>query len=132
MMLAWERVLVDGSITGTRELPGPDGARLRVVYYGLANALPGLHVGAFAPAGWSQGELGPADDEGASGTAVLTERQREVLQLAADGVSGSRAAESLVLSPETVKTHFSNIYERLGVSNRAAAVAKAIRLGYIV
>jgi DNA-binding CsgD family transcriptional regulator len=133
MMVAWRRVLEAGSVTGTRELPGPGGARLRVVYYGLANVLPGRHVGVFAPAGWSEDDLGLGDDEGAGGPpALLTPREREILQLAADGFSGSGTAERLVLSPATVKTHFSNIYEKLGVPGRAAAVAKAMRLGYIV
>ncbi|MEA2288463.1 MAG: Bacterial regulatory protein luxR family, partial [Solirubrobacteraceae bacterium] len=37
----------------------------------------------------------------------------------------------LILSPATVKTHFENIYEKLGVSDRAAAVAHAMRIGLI-
>jgi DNA-binding CsgD family transcriptional regulator len=133
MMLAWERVLRVGFATGTRELPGPNGGRLRIVYYGLANALPGRHVGAFAPAGWSSDELGLVDgDEDAwASPALLTAREREILQLVADGLSGPEAAEQLVVSPATVKSHFRNIHLKLEVPNRAAAVAKAMRLGYI-
>jgi DNA-binding CsgD family transcriptional regulator len=61
----------------------------------------------------------------------LTERELEVLRLAAAGKSGPRIAEVLFLSPATVKTHFEHIYEKLGVGDRAAAVAYALRTGLI-
>jgi PAS domain S-box-containing protein len=61
----------------------------------------------------------------------LTPRELEVLQLAANGHSGTAIASRLVISPSTIKTHFNHIYEKLGVSDRAAAVASALRLGLI-
>jgi DNA-binding CsgD family transcriptional regulator len=61
----------------------------------------------------------------------LTPRELEVLRVAAEGNTGPQIAASLFISPATVKTHFDNIYEKLGVSDRAAAVAQAIRLGLI-
>jgi two-component system nitrate/nitrite response regulator NarL len=66
-----------------------------------------------------------------NGRRHLTPREVEILQLAADGSAGKEIAARLVVSPATVKTHFSNIYEKLGVSDRAAAVATAMRLGVI-
>ena len=63
--------------------------------------------------------------------APLSEREIEVLRLAAEGLSGPGIAEQLVLSPATVKTHFEHIYEKLGVGDRAAAVAHALRTGMI-
>ena len=54
-----------------------------------------------------------------------------MLRLAAEGLSGPGIAERLVLSPATVKTHFEHIYEKLGVGDRAAAVAQALRTGLI-
>ena len=63
---------------------------------------------------------------------TLTPRQVEVLRLAAEGCSGREIAERLVISPTTVKSHFESIYERLGVSDRASAVAEAMRHGLIV
>jgi len=63
--------------------------------------------------------------------APLSEREIEVLRLAAEGLSGPGIAERLVLSPATVKTHFEHIYEKLGVGDRAAAVAHALRTGMI-
>jgi PAS domain S-box-containing protein len=61
----------------------------------------------------------------------LTPRELEILQLAAKGHSGRRIAESLVITPATVKTHFEHIYEKLRVRDRTAAVAEALRLGLI-
>jgi DNA-binding CsgD family transcriptional regulator len=62
---------------------------------------------------------------------VITDRQVEVLGLAARGLSGPQIAERLTISPKTVKTHFEHSYARLGVHSRAAAVAEAIRLGLV-
>jgi DNA-binding CsgD family transcriptional regulator len=61
----------------------------------------------------------------------LTDRELEVLALAAEGFSGPRIAERLFVSPATVKTHFDHIYEKLGVGDRAAAVAHALRTGLL-
>jgi ATP/maltotriose-dependent transcriptional regulator MalT len=65
------------------------------------------------------------------GAAELSPRELDVLRLAADGNTGAQIARALVLSPATVKTHFEHIYEKLGVSDRAAAVARGLRLGLI-
>jgi len=62
---------------------------------------------------------------------VLTAREREILVLVADGLSAPAIAEQLVLSPATVRTHLQHIYEKLGVSDRAAAVAEAMRRGLL-
>lgn len=61
----------------------------------------------------------------------LTKRQRQILQLLADGESTTVAAEVLDLSEETVKTHTKNIFTRLGARNRAHAVALGLRHGQI-
>ena len=63
--------------------------------------------------------------------ALLTAREIEMLQLAARGLSGRETAERLTISPATVKTHMENIYRKLGVSDKASAVAHALRLGII-
>jgi DNA-binding NarL/FixJ family response regulator len=57
----------------------------------------------------------------------ITRRQREILQLLADGESTTRAARELDLSEETVKTHMKNIFARLEARNRAHAVAIGLR-----
>jgi two-component system, NarL family, nitrate/nitrite response regulator NarL len=61
----------------------------------------------------------------------LSPREREILTLAAEGRSGPEIARLLFLSPSTVKTHLANIYDKLDVSDRAAAVAKALREGVL-
>jgi two-component system nitrate/nitrite response regulator NarL len=62
---------------------------------------------------------------------MLTPREREVLVLAAEGLSASGIGERLFLSPSTVKTHLAHLYEKLGVSDRTAAVAEAFRQGLV-
>lgn len=62
---------------------------------------------------------------------VLSEREQEVLRLIADGLSAPEVGEALFLSPATVKTHLQHIYEKLEVSDRAAAVATAMRRGLL-
>jgi ATP/maltotriose-dependent transcriptional regulator MalT len=62
---------------------------------------------------------------------ILTAREREVLALVADGRSNPEIAGDLGLSPKTVNRHVENIFDKLAVSSRAAAVAKALRTGAI-
>jgi DNA-binding NarL/FixJ family response regulator len=61
----------------------------------------------------------------------LTAREREVLQLVAEGHTDREVADVLVLSPRTVNRHLSNIFVKLDVAGRAAAVAYAIRQGMV-
>ena len=132
MEATWARLLDTGWVEGPFEVSVPDGSSFDVVYCGLANALPGLHLFAFAPAGWPEEELSALEaNRSDSSLAPLTPREREVLQLAAEGLSGPSTADRLVVSPGTVKTHLSNIYAKLGVNDRAAAVATGLRFGLI-
>lgn len=62
---------------------------------------------------------------------VLTPREREILVLTAEGHSAPDIAKQLYLSSATVKTHLQHLYEKLGVSDRAAAVAEAMRRGLL-
>ncbi len=62
----------------------------------------------------------------------LTHRQREILQLLADGESTTVAARELDLSEETIKTHTKHALARLGARNRTHAVAIALRESLIV
>lgn len=61
----------------------------------------------------------------AAARAGMTRREGEVLSLVAEGLSNRQIAERLVVSEHTVHRHLANIYVRLGVSSRAAAVALA-------
>jgi ATP/maltotriose-dependent transcriptional regulator MalT len=59
--------------------------------------------------------------------ATLTKREREVLDIVADGATNHDVADALVVSPGTVKKHLDNIYTKLGVGTRGAAVERASR-----
>ena len=65
------------------------------------------------------------------GLRTLSKRELEVLRLAADGLSSPEIAKRLMIGPATVKTHFTHVYEKLGVRDRSAAVAVAMRQGLI-
>ena len=62
---------------------------------------------------------------------LLTPREREILALMADGLSAPAIGERLYLATATVKSHQAHIYEKLDVSDRAAAVAAAMRAGLL-
>nr|BFE75469.1 hypothetical protein GCM10020092_087700 [Actinoplanes digitatis] len=68
---------------------------------------------------------------GADGTQALTDREREVLRLVAEGRSNSRIAQQLYISPKTASVHVSRIIAKLEVANRGEAAAVAHRLGLI-
>lgn len=61
----------------------------------------------------------------------LTQRESEVLRLLARGFSVSGIARAIFVSDSTAKTHISKIYEKLGASNRADAIMKAVRSGLL-
>jgi DNA-binding NarL/FixJ family response regulator len=68
----------------------------------------------------------PADEPG------LSPRQLEILGLLAEGRTQKQIAAALVISPKTVGTHIQAVLGRLGVHNRAQAVAEAFRRGIVV
>ena len=103
------------------EIVAADGSRRLVDFRTSRQAGPGEHL-------ITVRELGHTSMRGTP----LTARERQVLQLAADGGgSTSEIAKQLVVSAGTVKTHFEHAYQKLGVSDRAAAVAEGIRRGLI-
>ena len=62
---------------------------------------------------------------------ALSPREQEILHMIAEGKSLPQIAKELYLGLTTVKTHVQHLYEKLGVSDRAAAVASAMRRGLI-
>jgi two-component system nitrate/nitrite response regulator NarL len=61
----------------------------------------------------------------------LTARELEVLRLVAEGLTSPQIAERMAIKASTVKTHVQNVFEKLGVSDRAAAVAAGMRRGLV-
>ena len=69
-----------------------------------------------------------SDEESAANT--LTEREMEVLKLAAKGVSNRDIAERLFVSTRTVQTHLSNIFKKLAVASRTEAILYGLKRGW--
>ncbi len=104
---------------------GPDG-RERVVagagHRGGAGRRPGGEPGAAA---------GTGPERGAAAAAGLSPRELEVLALLVAGGTNQEIADALFLSPRTVQAHLANLFAKLGVHTRAAAVARAYELGLV-
>ncbi len=90
-----------------------------VIQPNLARSLLRLIGSAAAPP-----EMGPA-------ASLLTDRELEILQIIAKGLSNNEAAKVLGLSKATIRTHLEHIYEKLDVTNRVEAVTEGIRQGII-
>ena len=83
------------------------------------------------PPGVAAGLAGEIRLRAQSSGPALSERERQVLQAFARGLSVPQAAAELFLGVSTVKTHTQRLYEKLGVSDRAAAVAEGMRRGLV-
>ncbi len=83
------------------------------------------------PAALAAGLAGEIRIRARSQGPVLSERERQVLQAYARGLSMPQVAAELFIGVSTVKTHTQRLYEKLGVSERAAAVAEAMRRGLL-
>ena len=70
-------------------------------------------------------------DRGNGHLPQLTPREREVIELLADGHGASQIAHALNVGTTTAKKHLANLYEKLGAGNSASAVARALRLQLI-
>jgi DNA-binding CsgD family transcriptional regulator len=64
-----------------------------------------------------------SDGPGPSVSQGLTPREKEIMDLIAEGLSNRQIAERLVISPKTVKNHICNIYQRIGIHERRQAVS---------
>lgn len=100
-------------------------AAIHAVGQGLWVGAPGLVEGLmrFQKAGESSGEESLIEP--------LTVREKEVLQLMAQGLANKQIALSLGISEHTVKFHLSALYAKLGISSRTEAVRRGIELGLI-
>jgi DNA-binding NarL/FixJ family response regulator len=76
----------------------------------------------------TQGVFGRLTDKDPT---ALTDRELDVLRQISQGQSTKEVAAQLYLSDETIKTHLKNIFRKLGVHDRAEAIAEAFRKGLV-
>ena len=82
--------------------------------------------------GWRRCYQSDAEPARISGSSEhLTARERQILKLIAQGLSNKEMARTLVIAPETVKSHVKRVYAKLGVDRRVQAVARGQSLGLI-
>jgi DNA-binding NarL/FixJ family response regulator len=107
-------------------------AAVRALAEGLAAVSPALLQQALAAGNGSSADAaGMAGDGEDAPLAPLTEREVDVLLRLAQGLTNKQIALALGISEHTVKFHVSSIYSKLGVSNRAEAVRKGARKGWV-
>jgi DNA-binding CsgD family transcriptional regulator len=115
----WERFLAQGTMQGVYELSDGIGEGVRVTYVAIARVLPDRHLSYLL--------VSRADRESDS----LTARERDVVALAAHGLTSGAIAETLTVSRSTVESHFRGAVRRLGARNRTHAIALALAWGEI-
>jgi len=98
---------------------------------GVRSAHAGRPVLAPSVASRLMGMVGGAVQRPALGTTALSQRELEVLRLVAGGAGNREIARRLFISEATVKTHLLHMYDKLGVRERAAAVAVAYQRGLL-
>jgi DNA-binding CsgD family transcriptional regulator len=122
-----------GGLRGTLGLPALSSSGVVCVLELYSTAAPRLSERMMQVLGALTHELGAffARRRGELDLSPLTAREVEVLTLAAHGLPVSSIGERLTISRGTVKSHLEHIYAKLGVVNRTAAVAQALRTGLI-
>jgi PAS domain S-box-containing protein len=133
MMRSWHELQRRGRLYGDYELLRDEGSRVVIEFCALRGFRPSEHL-IVARETASERALAPVDR--AAGLTVanaprLTPRETEVIALVAAGNSAHAIGAQLHLSPATIKTHLASVYHKLGVRDRAAAVATALRRGII-
>jgi len=124
----WANFFGAGDLSGTYVVLRGDGARSLVEFRAQRDLAPGEHL---ISARVISAPAVPAEPSPALPASPLTGRERQVLQLAADGYSTRDIAAALDLGQGIVKTHFKDIHDKLGVRDTTAAVARALRGGVI-
>jgi DNA-binding CsgD family transcriptional regulator len=132
MVRNWQELQRRGRLYGDYEVLKSDGSRIVIEFC----ALRGFHAGEHLIVARETPQLALAKVQRHPGRTAthaprLTKRETEVIALVAEGNSANAIGAELHLSPATIKTHLASVYHKLGVRDRAAAVATALRRGII-
>jgi PAS domain S-box-containing protein len=128
----WAGLLDEGRFTGEAALLCADGGIVAVQWGASAEGATGHRLVLFVALSTSRWgrhfrSVGESPDE----PTALSDRQREIVQLVALGLSGPEIADELQIAHETVRTHVRTAKERLGARSRAHLVAKALGEGHV-
>lgn len=97
----------------------------------VAGSAPAARPSVAPGRGGDDGHDGESAPPPNANVSLLTDRELEILQIIAKGLSNNEAAKVLGLSKATIRTHLEHIYEKLDVTNRVEAVTEGIRQGII-
>ena len=117
-----------GSCAAASERAGESDARLVEAIHAVGRGQSLLDASVTRDVIERLAELGKAEPEPAD---VLSEREREVLLLVAQGLTKKEIAAKLFLSPYTARNHVIRILDKLGLSRRSEAAAQAVKLGLL-
>jgi PAS domain S-box-containing protein len=128
----WATMLAEGRATGDAELVRADGSEVGVQWAGAVETITGRQlvlVVAMSTSRWGARfrRTVAADATGGS----VTARERDVIRLVAQGLTGPEIADQLHIAHDTVRTHVRNAMAKLGARSRAHLVAKALAEGVI-
>lgn len=135
-MHAEERLIADARMAGAVGFLVKDASTDEVVQ-AVRDAHSGKHVLSM-PSPDAGPVLDPQPKDAAAGprepdpdAPQLTDRERQLLQLLADGQTPKEVAEALFIAPKTVRNHLTKIYSKLGVESRSQAIVEALKLGIV-
>jgi LuxR family transcriptional regulator, maltose regulon positive regulatory protein len=103
----------------------------RAILYPVAEVAGSNDRDAVAPSRWQNGYTDGRSSSSHGVNETLTPRERDILAMISQGLSNKHIARALKISPETVKSHVKNIFLKLEVGTRAAAVSRAGALGLL-
>ena len=128
----YQAALRAGDFTGAADLVHADGFLVAVQWGGHPEVVTGkrlLLMVALSTSRWGRHFRRPGFSEP---TGELSAREREVVRLVAEGLSGPEIADELHISHDTVRTHVRNAMTKLGARSRAHLVAKAIAEAHVL
>jgi PAS domain S-box-containing protein len=126
----WAAAIAAGDFTGEVKMRCADGAEATVQWGAHPEVVTGKRLILLVALSTSRWGRRFRRDAPQASDAALTEREREVLTLVADGASGPEIAEQLHISHQTVRTHVRNAMEKVGARSRAHLVAKSLGDGH--